>query len=203
MVQSLIRQNSSINSAAVQKAINAAISNLTPQSIGAEPVGEITKAIANLNLTPAGIGAEPAGSIQAAIAKIKPPHRKIVHTQWQQKKVLILRQWSDHYNWEPSGHRIDITSYFYDINQIDFSSHFCSYSRGAVKVTTKINGRYKPEWSEAVAVPDVYYANRQLYYRELSVNIPQWQMLLISTTTPLHIVEDINSNTPRVVYLYP
>lgn len=181
--------------------IQDAIDRLDADAIGAEPTGSVEAAIANLNLTPAGIGAEPTGSVEAAISKIK-PYRKLVRTQWGATRNLLLRQWSDHANWEPSGHLVEILSYFYEISQIDYSSRLCIYSRGDVKVMTKVAGRYTPEWSEPTAVDGVLWAGRQLYRRDLSLVIPQWQRLLISITTPLSISENINANAPGVVYFY-
>lgn len=190
MVQSLIRQN--LSTTGIQETIDAAIANLklTAADVGAEPAGSVETAIANL------ASQDDIRNLRQAIA-----HKKTIYTQWSSTRDLLLRQRSDHHHWQKSGHLVEIISHYPNLVDCEYSLYLCSYIRGATGVSTVVEGKYKPEWSEPVA-SGVLYDNRPLYYRDLSLVVPAWKQLSVSITTALPVTQDINNNNREYVYLY-
>ncbi|NER36613.1 MAG: hypothetical protein F6J93_21950 [Oscillatoria sp. SIO1A7] len=182
--------DSSPTNTSMQQAVENALAGLTPADIKAEPAGAVENAIKNL------ASQDDIKNLRQAIA-----HKTTIYTQWNPVKALLLRQWSDHHHWQSSGHLVEIISSYPNLADSEYSSYLCAYIRGSIRISTIIEGRYKPEWSEPVN-SGVFYDNRPLYYRDLSLTVPAWKQLTIFIATTLPVTQNININNRAYVYFY-
>jgi len=113
----------------------------------------------------------------------------------------LARFWHDVVNWGDGGVIVEIFNFYYGYAQQGYGKYFCSwgYPNNQVRVVTisSTGSVNAPTWDSSAT-----HVSGNIYRRDLSVNVPQYNIARMRFTTAVNVTTKITQTGNNKVYFY-